>query len=104
MNRESEQHPAVPDTHPASLPDEALISTKQLALWLGRTEGHLEVCRSQGRGFPFVRLPDSGIRYRVGSVRRVLAELAEYTGTHQYPTKAVAGPGRPRRAASKEGA
>ncbi len=95
MHRESEQQLDLAPQHPATLPDEALITSKQLGTWIGRTEGHLEVCRSQGRGFPFVRLADGGVRYRVGTIRRLLAELAEYTGTHQYPTRAKPGPGRP---------
>lgn len=103
MHRESEQQSALSAHHPASLPDEALITSKQLALWLGRTEGHLEVCRSQGRGFPFIRLQDGGIRYRVGSVRRILAELAEYTGTHQYPARAKPGATRSPSAQQRKG-
>jgi hypothetical protein len=105
MSREPEQSIKHEIFHPALLPDDALISTAQLAQWLGRTVGHLEVCRSQGRGFPFVRLPDGGIRYRVGVIRRMLAELDEYFGTHQYPTRAKPGPGRPAgRARRTEGA
>lgn len=106
MAREPEKHTELPigaSIHPAQLPDDALINTRQLAQWLGRTQGHLEVCRSQGRGFPFVRLPDGGIRYRVGVVRRGLAALDEYLGTHQYTTRAKAGPGRPPRDAARRG-
>lgn len=88
--------------HPAGWPADALITTKQLALWLGRSESHLEVCRSRGRGFPYVRLPDGGVRYRVGTIRTKLAELDEYLGTFAYATTAVAGPGRPRRVPSGE--
>lgn len=88
--------------HPAGWPADALITTKQLAMWLARSESHLEVCRSRGRGFPYVRLPDGGVRYRVGTIRIKLAELDEYLGTFAYETTAVAGPGRPRRARSEE--
>ena len=97
MLREPEQSDRSIAFHPAELPDDALITTRELAQWLGRTSGHLEVCRSQGRGFPFVRLPDGGIRYRVGVVRRLLAALDEYHGTHEYDTRAKPGPGRPKK-------
>lgn len=104
MEREPEFGPeaASQHQHPAALPDDALLTTRELAHWLGRSESNLEVCRSRGRGFPYVRLPDGGIRYRVGTIREILAGLDIFLGTHQYVTTAVAGPGRPRRTRSEE--
>lgn len=83
--------------HPAGWPADALLTPRQLSAWVGRSESYLAVCRTRGRGFPYVRLPDGGIRYRVGTIRAVLAALEEVDGTHRYPTHAVAGPGRPRK-------
>lgn len=98
-NRQSDE------AHPASLPDDALLTTAALAKWLGRSASNLEVCRSRGRGFSFIKLPDGGIRYRVGAIRAALAALDEYTGTHQYAVYTKAGPGRPKRKEKgKEGA
>lgn len=84
--------------HPAGLPDDALISTKQVAEWLQCSVAWLEACRSRGHAsIPFIRLEGGRIRYSVRAVRVYLAALDEFTGTFQYETHSAGGPGRPRR-------
>lgn len=89
------------NVHPASLPDDALISSADLAEWLRCSVAVLEKHRVQGRGLPFKRIEGGRIRYRVGDVRQSLADKPTHTSTCEYETHAVAGPGRPRGKASR---
>lgn len=110
---QANKHPFHPEEEvrdrPYDLPDQTILSdssvvdTKRLALLLGCSVSHLEVCRSRGRGIPFIRLPGGAIRYRVKTVREYLDGLQEHRGTHEFATHAVAGPGRPRRTRHTEG-
>jgi predicted DNA-binding transcriptional regulator AlpA len=65
-------------------PDD-LLSTKQVADWLGVSTQWLEIGRSKNYGPPFVRISARVIRYRRGDVREWLtgrshASTAEYAG------------------------
>lgn len=74
-------------------PDD-LISTSDLAEWLGVSVQWVEIGRSKGWSPPFIKLSPRRIRYRRQAVlewlrARSFASTAEYTGGH--------GPGRPRK-------
>jgi hypothetical protein len=69
----------------AALPDDTLLSTADLACWLGVSIQFLTIGRSRGYGPAFVRLSATAVRYRVSNVRRWLTErtfarTAEFTG------------------------
>jgi hypothetical protein len=63
-----------------------LLTTKQMATWLGVSVQWLEIGRTKGYGPPFVKLaPRKMVRYRRGDVQawlaaRVHASTAEYRG------------------------
>jgi predicted DNA-binding transcriptional regulator AlpA len=54
----------------ATLPedDDDLLTTKQVADWLGMSDQWLEVGRGKGYGPPYVRLSARGIRYKRNDV------------------------------------
>jgi hypothetical protein len=65
--------------------DDDLLSTPEMAAWLGCSTQWLEIARNKGYGPPFERLSPRMIRYRVGAVRKWLDErshhsTAEYRG------------------------
>ena len=69
----------------AALPDDALLSTADLACWLGVSIQFLTIGRSRGYGPTFVRLAPNSVRYRASAVRkwldeRTFARTAEFTG------------------------
>jgi predicted DNA-binding transcriptional regulator AlpA len=57
----------------ANDPDD-LLTTKQLAAWLGVSTTTLEIWRCEGKGPPFVRITPRMVRYRRGDVLQWLAE------------------------------
>src|SRR5207237_1527935 len=69
----------------ATLPDDTLLSTADLACWLGVPIQFLAIGRSRGYGPAFIRLSPTALRYRAPDVRRWLTErthqrTAELTG------------------------
>jgi hypothetical protein len=61
-----------------------LLTTKQVATWLGVSVQWLEIGRSKGYGPPFVRLAKKrGVRYKRSTVLKWLAER-EYACTAEY--------------------
>jgi hypothetical protein len=83
-------------------PDD-LLSTIQVAAWLGVSVQFLEIGRSKGFGPPFIVVAPRVLRY---SRQDILAWLATRTHarTSEYETKGVAGPGRPRAVADSSAA
>lgn len=65
LDRRIGQLLAVPTT-PAN--DDDLLTTKQVAAWLGVSDQWLEFARSKGYGPPYKRLGPRCIRYRRGDV------------------------------------
>ena len=68
-----------------------LLTTEQVAEWLGVSRGWLEIGRGQGYGPKFVALSPRNIRYRRAAVRAWLRERT-HACTREYDT------GRRRRA------
>lgn len=60
-----------------------LLSTSEVAEWLGVSTQWLEIGRSAGYGPPFLRLSAKRIRYQRGAVRKWLSERA-YQSTAEY--------------------
>jgi hypothetical protein len=61
----------------ADLPDDgsdALLTTKQVAAWLGVSDQWLEVGRIKGYGPPYIRLSPRGVRYKRGAVLKWLKQ------------------------------
>src|SRR5438477_7707224 len=54
--------------------DDELMPTPNCAIWLGVSDQWLEIGRTKGWGPPFVKLSPRRVRYRVGDVKRWLAE------------------------------
>jgi hypothetical protein len=65
--------------------DDELQNTPRTAAWLGVSPEWLEIGRSRGWGPPFVRLSPRRVRYRVGDVKRWLAERS-HRCTAEYAT------------------
>jgi hypothetical protein len=63
--------------------DDDLLTSQQLADWLGVSLPWVEITRSQGNGPPFVRLNPNNIKYRRDAVVEWLKQR-EYTSTAQY--------------------
>lgn len=70
--------------------DDVLMSTKQLAEYLGVSTQFLEIARGKNRGPRFVRVADRVIRYRMDDVRRWLAQRA-FSCTSEYERSAGGG-------------
>ena len=51
-----------------------MLTTKQVAAWLGLSATTLEIWRTEGRGPPFVRLSPRMVRYRRSDVQAWLTE------------------------------
>jgi hypothetical protein len=69
----------------AALPDDTLLSTADLACWLGVSIQFLTIGRSRGYGPAFVRLSPTTVRYRASDARAWLTErthrrTSEFTG------------------------
>jgi predicted DNA-binding transcriptional regulator AlpA len=69
------------DRRAAKLVDEPgaaddLLTTKELAAWLGTSEQWLEIGRIAGYGPPFVKISSRMVRYKRGAVRRWLKQRA----------------------------
>lgn len=60
-----------------------LLSTRDVADWLGISDQWLEIGRSRGYGPPFVRISPRRIRYRRGAVIAFLRER-QYASTREY--------------------
>lgn len=69
--------------------DDQLLSTKQLADFLGVSHQFLEIGRSKNYGPKFVRLSERVVRYRMSDVRRWLAQRA-HASTAEYRVEAGA--------------
>lgn len=54
--------------------DDELLSTKELASWLGVSQQWVNAGRCKGFGPPYLRMTPTMIRYRRGAVREWLAE------------------------------
>src|SRR6266700_2021234 len=63
--------------------DDDLLTTMQLANWLGVSEQWLELGRSKNYGPPFQKLAPQMVRYQRGSVKAWLKQR-EFTHTAQY--------------------
>jgi hypothetical protein len=72
--------------HKASDDDDALLSTPEMACWLGVSVPWLEIGRAKGYGPPFKRLSARSVRYRVGDAKAWL-ETRTYNATSEYPKK-----------------
>lgn len=57
-----------------NLEDDALLTTEQLAAWMGCTTRTLESARRLGTGIPYVKLGRHHVRYRLGTVRKYFAD------------------------------
>lgn len=68
-------NPAAP---PTTTKDDDLLSTKQVAAWLGVSEQWLELGRKKNYGPHYVRLGPRCIRYRRGDVIRWLKGRARH--------------------------
>jgi predicted DNA-binding transcriptional regulator AlpA len=69
--------------------DDDLLSTHDVARWLGVSEVWLEIGRSHGYGPPFVKLSPRRVRYRRDAVLRFLDERT-YRRTSEYADRAEA--------------
>jgi predicted DNA-binding transcriptional regulator AlpA len=78
----------------AGNPDD-LLSTSDLAEWLGVSVQWVEIGRSKGWSPPFIKLSPRRIRYRRESVLEWL-RARSFVSTSEYETGH--GPGRPRKA------
>jgi predicted DNA-binding transcriptional regulator AlpA len=65
--------------------DDQLMTTPEVAVWLGVTEAWLEIGRSKNKGYgpPYIRLSPRRCRYKKGAVKAWLAERA-YQCSTQY--------------------
>jgi predicted DNA-binding transcriptional regulator AlpA len=65
--------------------DDQLMTTPEVAVWLGVTDAWLEIGRSKSKGYgpPYIRLSPRRVRYHRGTVKKWLAERA-YQRTTQY--------------------
>ena len=63
--------PTMPAAAPAGDASE-LLTTKQVAAWIGRKPNTMEIDRMRGRGIPFVKIGKS-VRYRRGDVLDFIA-------------------------------
>ena len=63
--------------------DDDLLSTKEVASWLGCSPQWLEVGRFRGYGPKFCRLNPKRIRYRRGDIRAWLSERC-HSSTAEY--------------------
>ena len=63
--------------------DDNLLSTPEMAAWLGCSTQWLEIGRNKGYGPPFERLSPRMIRYRRGKVRAWLNERS-HRSTSEY--------------------
>ena len=63
--------------------DDQLLSTRDLAEWLGVSTQFLEIGRHKGYGPKFTRLAPRDIRYRRADVRAWLAERV-HSATSEY--------------------
>jgi predicted DNA-binding transcriptional regulator AlpA len=64
--------------------DDELMSTPEVAAWLGVSPQWLEIGRSKGRwGPPYLRLSPRRVRYNRGAVKKWLAERA-HRSTAEY--------------------
>ena len=77
----------------AGAPDD-LLSTKQLAEWLGVSRQWAEINRSKGLGPPWVRISPTRIRYRRADVLCWLAERT-YNATGEYVARRPPGGSMP---------
>lgn len=71
---------------PENYNDEDLLSTMQVAAWLGTSPQWVEQSRPKGIGPPFIRITPSMVRYKRGDViswlkQREQNSLAEYDRT-----------------------
>jgi predicted DNA-binding transcriptional regulator AlpA len=69
--------------------DDALLSTPEMAVWLGVSVPWLEIGRAKGYGPPFKRLSARSVRYRIGDAKAWL-ETRTFSATSEYPKKKVA--------------
>lgn len=63
--------------------DDELLTTVQIAAWLGVSTQWLEIGRSKGYGPPFERLSPKCIRYRRGKARKWL-DGRTHSSTAEY--------------------
>lgn len=70
--------------------DDELLNTMQTALWLVVSPQWLEIGRTRGWGPNFLKLSPRRVRYRVGDVKKWLAERS-YRHTGEYPEAAARG-------------
>jgi hypothetical protein len=63
--------------------DDELLSTSQMAVWLGVSTQWLEIGRHKGYGPPFERLGPKLIRYRRGKTRKWL-DARTHSRTSEY--------------------
>src|SRR5438046_1711739 len=68
--------------------DDELRSTVKTALWLGVSAEWLEIGRSRGWGPPFIKLSPRRVRYRVGDVKKWLADRS-FRHTGEYSRAAM---------------
>lgn len=66
--------------------DDDLLSTRDVADWLGVSDQWLEIGRCKGYGPPFVRISPRRIRYRRGAVIAFLRER-QYASTREYASR-----------------
>jgi hypothetical protein len=71
--------------------DDELMATPNVALWLRVSPEWLEIGRCKGWGPPFIKLSPRRVRYRVGDVKKWLAER-RYRCTAEYSTPAEQSP------------
>ena len=76
--------------------DDELLTTPQLADWLGVSKQTCEIARGKGTGAPFIRVSPTRIRYRVGSVREWLRSRT-FKSTQDYPVVEQPAKGKPER-------
>ncbi len=68
--------------------NDELLTTDQLAAWLGVSPDFLEIGRHKGYGPDYLRLGPRCIRYTRGKVREWLQQRAHaWTGEYQRPRK-----------------
>ena len=58
--------------------DDNLLTTKQVAKWLGMSDQWLEIGRGKGYGPPYVRLSERGVRYKRSDVINWLKERSRF--------------------------
>jgi hypothetical protein len=60
-------------------PDDDLLTSAQVAVWLGVSIQFLEAARARGDGPEFVRLGERAIRYTRKAIRKFLRDRAKLT-------------------------